>query len=136
VTSYDQKSKGIRPLRVGEQLRRMLSDLLSRGDLGDSLLRETSVTITEVRVSPDLKNATVYVMPLKGEAITEVLEILEICAPQLRKRLGGQLKMKFTPKLRFKEDKIFSQVDHLEKLLHSPRVARDVSKVPEEDDSA
>ena len=124
---------GHRLLRVGENIRHALSEILSREELQDEALKGVSVTVTEVRCSPDLRNATVYVMPLGGVHEQDVVDGLNRCSKFLRGQLSRQVRMKYLPKLKFQADSSFGEADHIEKLLHSPRVARDLG--PRDEDS-
>lgn len=117
-----------RQLRVGEVVRHALVDSLARGDLRDPALVGVSVTVTEVRVSPDLRNATVFVMPLGGEQTDEVVEALDRAAPFLRHLIGQSMAMKYLPALSFVADTAFDQSSKIDDLLRSPRVAQDLEK--------
>lgn len=109
---------GQRQLRVAESLRHVLSDSLRRGGFDDpALLDSGNITITEVRISPDLKQATVYAMPLGGRDLDVVLEALNNCSYAFQADIARQMKMKFTPKLKFVEDVTFSNVDKIDTLL-------------------
>ena len=96
-----------RQLRVGELVRHSLVEILTRGDLRDPHLSGVSITISEVRVSPDLKNATAYIMPLGGRNIPKILAALKRAAPYLRRRVGGSATMRYMPALSFVEDRVF-----------------------------
>ena len=115
-----------RQLRVGEELRHALADVFGRGVLRDPDIADRSITVTEVQPSPDLKNATVYVMPLGGGDIDNLLKGLGRCAPFLTAEISKQVYLKFAPRLRFELDKSFERVDRIETLLRSPEVARDL----------
>ncbi len=117
-----------RQLRVGELVRHALVEVLARGDIQDPSLDGVSVTISEVRVSPDLRHATAFVMPLGGTAIKDVIEGLTRCRRFLRGELGRRIAVKFTPELHFEADRSFDEASHIDALLRSDRVRRDVEK--------
>lgn len=108
---------GHRHLRVGEELRHALAELLARGNLRDPALKEISVTVSEVRVSPDLRSAVVFVVPLGGGPVDEVLEGLDRCAPYLRGQVARSVKLKFMPTLKFEADRSFDEASHIDSLL-------------------
>jgi len=116
-----------RQLRVGEGLRHALADVFGRGVLRDPDIIDRSITVTEVRPSPDLKNATVYVMPLGGGDIDSLLKGLGRCAPFLTAEVSKRVYLKFAPRLRFELDNSFEHADRIESLLRSPEVARDLA---------
>jgi len=120
------KAPSQRQLRVGEELRHLLSDVLRQGGLRDPVLATTSITVTEVRCSPDLKNATAFVMPLGGEASAEVLAALKRAAPYLRREIGKKLQLRYTPNLSFQADHSFDEADRIGRALQDPSVARDL----------
>jgi ribosome-binding factor A len=113
-------------LRVGEMLRHTLADIITRGHIHSPLLAGTSLTVTRVEVSPDLKNATAFVMPLGGAQAPEIEKELNRLAKPIRGELGHAIDLKFTPALRFKLDVTFDNVDRIDALLHSDRVQRDL----------
>jgi ribosome-binding factor A len=115
-----------RQLRVGELIRRTLSDVLMRGDIHDPDLNRLSVTVGEVRTSPDLKIATAYVMPLGGSGQGEVIELLARNKAELRRIIGRKAGLKFTPDLRFRLDETFDQIDETRRLFAQDEVRRDV----------
>ncbi|WP_050661346.1 30S ribosome-binding factor RbfA [Roseovarius tolerans] len=115
-----------RQLRVGELIRRTLSDVLMRGDIHDPDLNRLSVTVGEVRTSPDLKIATAYVMPLGGSGQGEVIELLARNKAELRRIIGRKAGLKFTPDLRFRLDETFDQIDETRRLFSQDEVRRDV----------
>jgi len=122
------KQPSQRQLRVGEALRHALSDVLERGNLRDPAFRNISITVTEVRASPDLKNATAFVMPLGGEAADAIVEALGRAAPFLRSAIAQQVELRHVPRLQFKADRSFGQADHIDALLRRPQVARDLGE--------
>jgi len=115
-----------RSLRIGEVIRHTLVDIFSRGELRDPDLVGISLTISEVRVSPDLKNATVFVMPLGGNEVTKVVLALQRATPFLRRRVAETTALRYTPSLNFAEDAVFEQGAHIDQLLRSPKIARDL----------
>ena len=115
-----------RQLRVGEVIRRALSEALMRGETHEPELDGVSITVTEVRPSPDLKIATAYVMPLGGANGPEIIKALARAKGELRRQLGKQTALKFTPDLRFRLDETFDQFDETRRLLSEPGVKRDL----------
>lgn len=122
------KAKGPsqRQLRVGEEIRHIIAEVLSRAHTGDELLDTTSITVTEVRISPDLQNATVFVLPLGGFQTDEVIHSLKEKVGYFRKEVSRKLTTRVTPRLFFQPDRTFDEADRIEKLLKSPRVKQDV----------
>jgi ribosome-binding factor A len=116
-----------RQLRVGEELRHALSRILQRGELRDPALQDVTVTVTEVRLSPDLKNATAYVMPLGGRHRDEVLAGLTRSAGYLRCQIAREVPLRFTPGLAFTLDTSFDHAHRINELLHRPEVERDLA---------
>lgn len=113
------KGPSQRQLRVGEQLRHIIAETLMRGDFHqESLLNIGPVTVSEVRVTPDLKNATAYVMPLGGENIDEVVAALNEESREFQHDINKQSNLKFTPRVRFKRDHSFEEANRIEALLH------------------
>lgn len=117
-----------RLLRVGENLRHALSEIFARGEIRDPSLDGVSVTVTEVRCSPDLRNATVFVMPLGGVNERDVVDGLNRNCKYIRGQLSRMVSMKYLPTLKFTSDGSFGEADHIEQLLHSPHVAQDLNK--------
>jgi ribosome-binding factor A len=117
-----------RALRVGEMVRHALSDMLTRGDVHDPVLEGHLVTIPEVRMSPDLRLATVYVMPLGGKDIEAVIEALDRNKRYLRGEIAHRVNLKFAPDLRFRADERFDEAERIEKLLRTPAVQRDLKR--------
>lgn len=123
-----QKGPSQRQLRAGELIRHALSEIVQREPLRDPDLQGVSVTITEVRVSPDLKQASVFAEPLGGVAEDEVVKALNRVAPYLRGLLGKKIDLKFTPALKFLRDETFAEAQKIDALLARPDVARDLQK--------
>ncbi|MEM7472806.1 MAG: 30S ribosome-binding factor RbfA [Pseudomonadota bacterium] len=115
-----------RQLRVGELIRRTLADVLNRGDIHDPDLNRMSITVSEVRTSPDLKIATVFVLPLGGEKRKEAIEALARNKGELRRALSKEMTMKYSPDLRFVLDESFDRMDETSRLLRQDNVRRDV----------
>jgi len=130
---------GVRPpsqrqLRVGEELRHLLAELLRPGELRDPALREANVTVTEVRLSPDLRNATAFVMPLGGEKADEIMAGLRRSAPFLKARLARMVELRHVPSIAFAFDNAFDSAARISALLASPAVERDLHPPAEDDD--
>ena len=121
------REPGQRQLRVGEELRHALAHILQRGELRDPALQDITVTVTEVRISPDLKNAVAYVMPLGGRHAMEVIAGLTRSAGYLRAQLAREVPLRFTPGLTFALDTSFDHASRINELLHRPEVERDLS---------
>ena len=118
----------VRVLRVGEQVRHILSEIIARGDVHDDVLATHPVSITEVRMSPDLKHATAYVTPLGVKDHEAVIDALNRNSKFIRGRLGPQLRqMKYMPDVRFRDDTSFDNYKKIDDLLRSPEVSRDLS---------
>jgi ribosome-binding factor A len=115
-----------RQLRAGELVRHALVEILREDDLLDPALKGVSVTITEVRVSPDLKHAICFAEPLGGENSEEVTKALNRASKFLRGRLGHAVELRFTPQLRFMRDDTFDKAEHMNRVLSDPRIRRDV----------
>lgn len=115
-----------RQLKVGELIRHALAEILNRGEISDEVLSRHSLTVPEVRMTPDLKLATAYVMPLGGGEAEEVVAHLEQHKRFLRGQLARRVNLKFMPELRFKVDVSFETFARIDALLASPKVARDL----------
>ena len=123
-----------RQLRVGELIRRTLSDVLNRADIHDPDLNRMSITVGEVRLSNDLKVATVYVMPLMGSVpVEEAIAALARNKYELRRHVSAQLTLKYAPDLRFRPDGTFDQLDETRRLFADEKVQRDLAQ-PDTDD--
>lgn len=122
------KGPSQRMLRVGELIRHKVSEMLIRGDIHDDVIAGHSITIPEVRISPDLKIATVYVMPLGGKDIKPVIAALTRHRKYIRAEVAHTLDLRYAPDLRFKEDETFEEATRIDRLLDSPRVRQDVEK--------
>jgi ribosome-binding factor A len=117
-----------RQLKAGELIRRALSEILAKENIRDPDLKGVSVTISEVRASPDLKHAIVYAAPLGGGDPEVVVKALQRCGSFLRGRLGKEMEMKSTPRLKFVADRSFDTAEDMAKLLADPKVAQDLEK--------
>ncbi|MEN8236859.1 MAG: 30S ribosome-binding factor RbfA [Pseudomonadota bacterium] len=115
-----------RQRQVSEEVRHILSSLLQQGLWQEEALQDCSITISEVRMSIDLKHAFAFVTPLGGQNTSEVVSALNRCAPQLRHQLGKSLRLRGVPALRFEHDQSFETANHIENLLRSPHVAQDL----------
>ena len=118
----------VRVLRVGEQVRHILSELLQRGDVHDDVLAKHPISVTEVRMSPDLRHATVFVKSLLGREEEAVLKALRTNTAYLQREVASRVRMKYAAKLKFLADESFDEASHIEKLLRDPKVARDLVK--------
>jgi ribosome-binding factor A len=124
-----------RMLRVGEQVRAAITQVLQRSEVRDDIIEKTVISISEVRMSPDLKMATAYVTPLGVADHAKVIEALNRHAKFIRGRIGGQLRqMKYMPEVRFRDDTSFDNYKKIDELLRSPEVARDLSKQAGDDE--
>ena len=120
------KEPRVRQLRVGEELRHAIAEILGRNNLRDPALSGCAFTVTEVRVSPDLKRATVYLTPLGAEPDSNLLAGLERAASFLQKEVGRRVRLKFTPHLSFSFDDRFDYASRIDGLLREPGVVRDL----------
>ena len=118
--------KSVRTLRVGEQVRHVLSEILQRGDVHDETLAKHMVSVTEVRMSPDLRHATVFVKPLLGRDEAAVLTALRQNTAYLQREVAARVKMKYAARLKFLADESFDEGSHIDALLRQPEVARDL----------
>ena len=122
----ENRAPGQRQLRVGEELRHILAELFERGDMRDPDLRDASITVTAVDVSPDLRNATAFVMPLGGQEEARLLAAMRRAAPWFRARVSERAGLRYAPEIRFEIDKTFEAADKIGALLRRPDVARDI----------
>src|SRR5580692_3320812 len=132
---HDRRDMGPsqRQLRVGEVLRHALAEILHNNDIRDPDLDGVSVTITQIKPSPDMRYATVYCEPLGGKHAKEIVAALNRHKGFLRGEMGRLITMKFTPELRFVEDESFAEAEKIETILKSERVSRDLAPPGEED---
>ncbi|MBW4330162.1 30S ribosome-binding factor RbfA [Stakelama sp. CBK3Z-3] len=124
--SSSAESQSVRTLRVGEQVRHVLSEILSRGDVHDETLARYMVSVTEVRMSPDLRHATVFVKPLLGKDEDAVLKALRTNTAYLQREVAHRIRMKYAAKLKFLADESFEEASHIEQLLRDPKIAQDL----------
>ncbi len=123
----DQSAGGsARQLRVGELVRHALAELFAHGDVHDPVLEGHMITVPEVRMSPDLRLATIYIMPLGGRDAEAVLAALEENKRYLRGEISRRVNLKFAPEIRFRVDERFDEAERIEKLLRTPAVQRDL----------
>jgi ribosome-binding factor A len=115
-----------RQLRVGELIRHEIAAMLSRGDIHDPVIEGHMITVPEVRLSADLRLATIYVMPLGGRDIDQVIEALDRNKRYVRGEIGRRVNLKFAPEIRFHVDERFEEAERIEKLLRTPSVQRDL----------
>jgi len=120
------EEQSVRVLKVGERVRHILSELLARGEAHDDTLTAHAVSVTEVRLTPDLRHAAAYVKPLLGEDEDAVLKALRSNTAFFQREVAKRLGLKFAPKLQFTADESFEEADRIERLLNDPRVARDL----------
>ena len=133
----ESKAPSQRQLRVGEEVRHLLAQVLERGELRDPDLQSTPITVTEVRATPDLKHASIYVMPLggnmAGDECAKALAALNRAKGFLRHQVAKALSMKYVPDLHFKLDETFDEASHINQLMRDPHVAQDVAQKTEQD---
>ena len=120
------EGRSVRLLRVGEHMRHVLSELLQRGDVHDPVLQSHLVSVTEVRMSPDLRHATVFVKPLLGQDEEVVLKALRQNTAFLQREVAHRIRMKYAAKLKFVADESFDESSHIDQLLRAPKVAQDL----------
>jgi ribosome-binding factor A len=120
------ETRSVRTLRVGEQVRHVLSEILARGDVHDELLAKHPVSVTEVRMSPDLRHATVFVKPLLGANEDAVIKALRTNTAYLQREVAARVQQKYAAKLKFLADESFDEGTHIETLLRAPKVAQDL----------
>lgn len=123
---FDTTGPSQRQLRVAELIRRTLADVLMRGDVHDPDLNAVSITVCEVRVSPDLKLATAFVLPLGGQGREATIEALARNKSELRRMIAKNMTLKFAPDLRFRIDESFDRMDDTRRLLNQENVRRDL----------
>ncbi len=120
------ETRSVRLLKVGEQVRHVLSELLARQAVHDEVLTARAVSVTEVRMSPDLRHATVYIKPLLGADEDIVLKALRTNTAYFQKEVAGKLKLRFAARLKFLGDESFDEASRIEALLSDPKVQRDL----------
>ncbi len=122
------ETRSVRLLKVGEQVRHVISELLIRQEVHDEVLASHAISITEVRMSPDLRHASVFVKPLLGSNEEVVLKALRTNTAYFQKEVAGKLKLRFAAKLKFLSDESFDEAARIEELLRHPKVARDLGE--------
>ena len=139
MTKRDGKTPSQRQLRVGEEVRHAIAWILERGELRDPAFAGNPLTITEVRISPDLKNATCFITPLGGgdeSEVTHVLDALKRASGYLRHEVSERMNLRFSPRLSFEFDHSFDEAGRIESILHSPDVQRDLATEDAPEDAA
>jgi len=129
---YTPEQHSVRVLKVGERVRHILSELLARQEVHDEVVSASNIAVTEVRMTPDLRNATAYVKPLLGADEDEVVQALRQNTAYLQREVAKRLGLKFAPRLKFRADESFDEADRIEKLLRDPKVARDLEERDED----
>lgn len=125
---FTPEQHSVRLLKVGEQVRHVISEILTRQQVHDETLSGHSVSVTEVRMTPDLRQATVYVKPLLGVDEEKVLKALRTNTAYFQREVAQRLKMKFAAKIQFRADETFDEASRIDALLNDPRVRRDISE--------
>lgn len=133
---FTPEQHSVRLLKVGERVRHVLSEVLARQQVHDDTLSAHSVSVTEVRMTPDLRQATVYVKPLLGAREAEVLKALQQNTAYLQKEVAKRLGLKFAARLKFRTDESFEEADRIDRLLSDPRVRRDLGAEDEAGEDA
>ena len=132
---FTAEQHSVRVLKVGERVRHILSELLARQEVHDEIISASNIAVTEVRMTPDLRNATAYVKPLLGAGPdlddAAVVMALRQNTAFLQREVAKRLGLKFAPKLKFRKDESFAEADRIETLLNDPKVARDLDDDPE-----
>jgi ribosome-binding factor A len=122
------ETRSVRLLKVGEQVRHILSDLLTRQEVHDEVLSAHAVSVTEVRMSPDLRHATAFIKPLLGANEEAVLKALRTNTAYFQKEVAQRLRLKYAAKIKFLADESFDVAGHIDALLAHPRVVRDIGE--------
>ncbi len=126
------QERSVRTLRVGEQVRHVLAELLQRGEVHDAVLASHPVSVTEVRMSPDLRHATVFVKSLLGRDEEAVLKALRTNTAFLQREVAHRVRTKYAARLKFLADESFDEGSHIERILHDPHVAQDLGKTSDD----
>ena len=132
--SSQNEGPNVRALRVGEQVRHILSEILQRGDVHDDMLAKHVVSVTEVRMSPDLRHATVFIKPLLGREEEAVLKALRTNTAYFQREVASRTRLKYAAKIKFLADDSFDEGSHIDKLLRDPKVAQDLVKDDADED--
>ncbi|WFL77826.1 30S ribosome-binding factor RbfA [Altererythrobacter arenosus] len=125
---FTPEQHSVRVLKVSERVRHILSELLARQEVHDERVSAANIAVTEVRMTPDLRNATAYVKPLLGKGEDEIVTALRQNTAFLQREVAKRLGLKFAPKLQFRADESFDEADRIEALLRDPKVARDLDE--------
>lgn len=125
---FTAQQQSVRVLKVGERVRHILSELLARQEVHDEVVSASNIAVTEVRMSPDLRNATAYVKPLMSTDEHEVVTALRQNTAFLQREVAKRLGLKFAPRLKFRSDESFDEADRIATLLNDPKVARDLAE--------
>ncbi|MBJ7444732.1 MAG: 30S ribosome-binding factor RbfA [Sphingobium sp.] len=128
MTLQQAQGPSVRALRVGEQVRHILSDILQRGDVHDDVLAKHVVSVTEVRMSSDLRHATAFIKPLLGRDEEVVLKALRTNTAYFQREVASRTRLKYAAKIKFLADDSFDEGSHIDKLLRDPKVAQDLAK--------
>lgn len=128
---FTPEQHSVRVLKVGERVRHILSELLARQEVHDDTVSAANISVTEVRMTPDLRNAVVYVKPLLGRDEDTIVKALRQNTAFLQKEVARRLGLKFAPKLQFRADESFDEAERIERLLSDPKVARDIDAAGE-----
>ena len=123
---FTPEQHSVRVLKVAERVRHILSELLARQEVHDDIVSAANIAVTEVRMTPDLRNATAYVKPLLGADEDAVVKALRQNTAFLQREVAKRLGLKFAPKLKFRSDESFDEAERIEQLLRAPKVARDL----------
>lgn len=126
MSAQASETRSVRMLRVGEQVRHVLSEILMRGEVHDDVLTSHPVSITEVRMSPDLRHATVFVKPLLGKDEVAVIKALRTNTAFLQREVAARVRQKYAARLKFLPDESFDEGTHIDTLLRAPKVAQDL----------
>lgn len=132
--SSQTQGPSVRALRVGEQVRHILSDILQRGDVHDDVLAKHVVSVTEVRMSSDLRHATAFIKPLLGQDEEAVLKALRTNTAYFQREVASRTRLKYAAKIKFLADDSFDEGSHIDRLLRDPKVAQDLVKDDEGED--
>lgn len=128
MSAQASETRSVRVLRVGEQVRHVLSEILMRGEVHDDVLTSHPVSITEVRMSPDLRHATVFVKPLLGRDEEAVIKALRTNTAFLQREVAARVRQKYAAKIKFLPDESFDEGTHIDALLRNPKVAQDLGE--------
>lgn len=128
MSAQASETRSVRVLRVGEQVRHVLSEILMRGEVHDDVLTKHPVSVTEVRMSPDLRHATVFVKPLLGKDEEAVIKALRTNTAYLQREVAARVRQKYAAKLKFLADESFDEGTHIDQLLRDPKVAQDLGE--------